>query len=353
MMSKNESQDKGDNSSGTKAEVTESAELALPETTTLNTETARAERIEQSNIEEDTIKPGNFEDHKVGNEMSETNAAGVVQGVGHQLRAARMARSMSIGEVSRQLRLSAKQIEAIEKEDFEKLHGRTFLRGFVRNYANLLQLDPAPILQLLPSTLLTDSPRHITHQPKITTPYSSDRQWSQRTSNDGRGRSTSFKTVLLILLLLIIYGIYQSIDWGQVSALKDNIETDILIENESVNGQATRELQLPLSPVISTDNQSQSLISTDNQSHSLIGNDQGMLHFKFNDESWVQVRDSANKVIFKQINAGGTEQIISGKRPLTLVIGKAADVDLTYNNRLVDLVPYTSKSEGIARLTLE
>ncbi|MDP1949835.1 MAG: helix-turn-helix domain-containing protein [Nitrosomonas sp.] len=348
-MSNNEDQGKGVQSGGIKTEVTEAEtiEVALLEKAIVSTETAEikatveTERIEQDNIEVDTFEQSNFKENMV-KEMNEIDAAGIVQGVGHQLRAARIARNMSIGEVSRQLRLSAKQIEAIEKEDFEKLHGRTFLRGFVRNYANLLQLDPAPILQLLPSALPTNLSRNITHQPKIT-PYSSDWQWNQRSSNRGRGLSTSLKMVLLILLSLVIYGIHQSIDWGRTSALNDEIETDISIKNESTNGQAKIALKLPLSPVV----------STSNQNNNLDGNDQGILHFKFNDESWVEVKDSANEIIFKQINAGGMEQVVRGKRPLTLVIGKAAGVDLSYNNRSIDLAPYTSESEGVARLTLE
>ena len=64
-MSKNESQDKGDSNSGIETKVTESAELALLETVTLNTE-----GIEHNNIEEDAIKPSDFEDQKVGSVIS-------------------------------------------------------------------------------------------------------------------------------------------------------------------------------------------------------------------------------------------------------------------------------------------
>ena len=86
------------------------------------------------------------------NEFNNIDAASVVQSVGHLLRNARMAKGMSIDEVSRQLRLSVPQIEAIEKEDFERIPGRTFLRGFIRNYAHLVQLNPAPLLQMLPAS---------------------------------------------------------------------------------------------------------------------------------------------------------------------------------------------------------
>src|SRR4029450_1063669 len=39
---------------------------------------------------------------------------------------------------------------ALEEEDFAQLLGRTFARGFVRNYARLLNLDGADLLSMLP-----------------------------------------------------------------------------------------------------------------------------------------------------------------------------------------------------------
>ena len=58
------------------------------------------------------------------------------------LRDARLARGLSVQEVARQLRLSIRQVTALEEDDYSKLSSGTFLRGFVRNYAKLLQVDP-------------------------------------------------------------------------------------------------------------------------------------------------------------------------------------------------------------------
>ncbi|MFO7579304.1 MAG: helix-turn-helix domain-containing protein, partial [Nitrosomonas halophila] len=64
-----------------------------------------------------------------------------VANVGRILREERTRRGLSIGEIARRLRLTEQQVESIEAEDFAKLPSTTFLRGYVRNYANLLQLD--------------------------------------------------------------------------------------------------------------------------------------------------------------------------------------------------------------------
>ncbi|MCA1979039.1 MAG: helix-turn-helix domain-containing protein, partial [Thiobacillus sp.] len=70
-----------------------------------------------------------------------------VQGaVGKALRAARESRGMSVEDAATRLRLMHRQIDAMESEDFSSLGQPVFARGFVRNYARLLGLDPEPLL---------------------------------------------------------------------------------------------------------------------------------------------------------------------------------------------------------------
>ncbi len=72
---------------------------------------------------------------------SDNQTAGTVA-PGAALAAAREALNLSVAEVARQLKLSVSQIEALEAGAYEKLPGPVFVRGFIRNYARLLRLDP-------------------------------------------------------------------------------------------------------------------------------------------------------------------------------------------------------------------
>jgi cytoskeleton protein RodZ len=62
----------------------------------------------------------------------------------------REALGLSIDDVALQLKLAPRQVVAIERDDFASLPGRTFIRGFVRNYARLLKLDVDAVLEALP-----------------------------------------------------------------------------------------------------------------------------------------------------------------------------------------------------------
>ncbi|MBI5937860.1 MAG: helix-turn-helix domain-containing protein [Betaproteobacteria bacterium] len=71
-----------------------------------------------------------------------------LQGIGPKLAATRAAKGLSTAEVAAKLRLGVRQVEALEADAFEQLPGEVFVRGFVRNYARFLELDPE---ELLPS----------------------------------------------------------------------------------------------------------------------------------------------------------------------------------------------------------
>jgi len=75
------------------------------------------------------------------------------------------------------------------------------------------------------------------------------------------------------------------------------------------------------------------------------------VRFVFDEESWVEVRDRNDTVIFYQLNASGTTRRVSGLPPLTIVVGNAHGVRMTYAGQPVDLARHTKID--VARLTLE
>lgn len=63
--------------------------------------------------------------------------------LGALLQTERVKRHLSIGDVSEQLKLPTRQIEALEQADFSKLPEPVFIRGFLRSYGRYLNLDEA------------------------------------------------------------------------------------------------------------------------------------------------------------------------------------------------------------------
>ncbi len=78
--------------------------------------------------------------------MSETVYDDFELGIGTALRDARVARNLSLAEVSALLRIREAHLEAIELEDFEQLPGNVYAIGFIRTYAQYLELNESDLI---------------------------------------------------------------------------------------------------------------------------------------------------------------------------------------------------------------
>ncbi|WP_369602444.1 RodZ domain-containing protein [Hahella sp. SMD15-11] len=73
---------------------------------------------------------------------------------------ARQAQGLSTRQVADRLHIIPRYVEALEKSQFDLLPGEVFIKGYVRAYAELLKLDPAPLLgQLSTELAAAASPR--------------------------------------------------------------------------------------------------------------------------------------------------------------------------------------------------
>lgn len=304
---------------------------------------------------------------------TEAEAVRTEQSAGQLLRAARLERGMSIEDVARKLRLSVRQITALEEDDYGKFSSATFLRGFVRNYAKLLQVDEAPLLRRLQQLLPPLPAPTISYQIEgIPFP-----------SNQKRGRrNLVIAGGVILALLLLIYEIYTGSEGN-----KESQQSTVKIETRTEAEQVAAPSQLELPPPISTSDAgpmpsaedvavaekkheippavpgspsparqvTPSAVGTESAnaaaSESVDGAD--VLRLVFEGESWVEVKDSKGKLLLSKVNLPGTEQLLHGKSPFFLAIGNAAEVKLAYNNKPVDLAPYINTFGGTARLSLK
>ena len=83
-------------------------------------------------------------------EAPKTGSLSASASAGATLKAAREAAGLSLDAVAQQLKLAPRQVQALEDDDYQHLPGRTFVRGFARNYARFVHLDADAVLALLP-----------------------------------------------------------------------------------------------------------------------------------------------------------------------------------------------------------
>ena len=68
---------------------------------------------------------------------------------GARLATRRRELNLSLDQVSQKLKLSPRQIAAIEANDFASLAGMATVKGFIRSYAKGLDMDPEPLVKMV------------------------------------------------------------------------------------------------------------------------------------------------------------------------------------------------------------
>jgi cytoskeletal protein RodZ len=76
----------------------------------------------------------------------------LADGLGEFLRRERELRRISLDDIAERTKISRRYLEAIEEGQYERLPGETFVRGFIRSYAQSIGLDPEDTLLIYSQT---------------------------------------------------------------------------------------------------------------------------------------------------------------------------------------------------------
>ncbi|HEX6004853.1 MAG TPA: RodZ domain-containing protein [Burkholderiales bacterium] len=272
------------------------------------------------------------------------------RGPGAVLAAARTAQNLSIADVARQLKLSASQVAALEAGEYERLPGPVFVRGFVRNYARLLKVDPDRLLEMVSGIPGADVANEMPTTRGTPFPTHKEHRWPRL-------------LMLSALLAVVALGAYEfywydrsSTDDAPVSAVPPIAIPEPAVPSAPAPVSSAPAAApsappgAPAEPAVAPVEVTTPSANEGTPTPAISG--EGALRFVFSRDSWVQVRDGTGKVIMTRLNAAGTEQTLSGKPPFSLVIGNARGVRLSYNGESVDLGPHTVRDD-VARLRLE
>ncbi|MBA3534753.1 MAG: helix-turn-helix domain-containing protein [Ardenticatenales bacterium] len=130
--------------------------------------------------------------------------------IGVLLRTTREEQGLSLEEVEKGTRIRARFLEALEENDFDSLGGDVYLRGFLRNYATYLGVDPTPLLAEL-------APVHSPALPKVT--YIS--QESHYLSEPLQSNPVPFGRIFSMLLIGALVMALAYFIWWQPAAQRD------------------------------------------------------------------------------------------------------------------------------------
>ena len=81
-----------------------------------------------------------------------------MESLGNKLKITREAKGWSYDYVSRETNISARYLEALEREDFSCFPGEPYVRGFLKNYGEYLGINPDELLSLYRSLRIQEQP---------------------------------------------------------------------------------------------------------------------------------------------------------------------------------------------------
>jgi|GEM_PF-564471 len=333
---------------------------------------------------------------------------------GETLKRAREARGESLIDVARILKLSAHQLEALEDGRYDILPGPTFVRGFLRNYANYLGVPPEPLLEGI--NVRTPTAADLASMIKL--------DGNVQPAASPRPRSSIFPVLLIVLAVALalagLAGVGAYLGWFELrfdsSPAEAPVRADppkapppaasapetspmhaeppetspppetaptpekaiqlkpqiiklerpvpVNVMQEWAAEAAQRESEMMIVPVDLMGSGSDPASTASSASSRALAAAQtrpapavpsapevATLRLVFGASTLAQVRDSSGKLIFTRTGTKGSANSVKGKPPFSVMIRQANNMKLEFNGQAVDLKGHTGK-DGVARLTL-
>jgi cytoskeleton protein RodZ len=121
--------------------------------------------------------------------------------IGATLRAARMSARIDVSEIEAQTKIRAKYLRALENEEWDLLPGPTFVRSFLRTYAQALGLDAKALVEEY--RLNYERPSEGALEPIVSTPSASPTR-GRVPARPSRGYMALVGVVGVVIVLLVI-----------------------------------------------------------------------------------------------------------------------------------------------------
>ena len=266
------------------------------------------------------------------------------------LRSHREKLNLSIKEISLELRLEETIIRDIESANFDNFSSYLFLKGYLKNYADFLEI-------------------------KINLPEYKERKKPKIKKEKNKVvRKSYINYILALIVLVLIY--FFLIENNKIVAEAEN--KTILIQKDSVSRDKddaekiykeektdniitpyketieslSKEIDSKLEVIIddSKENLNEKSTADSNEKPLELIQDQ-ILIIKYSDDSWTEIINSNGDIVFFDLVKGGKSIKIKILTPFEILLGDATAVNIKYNNKVVK-IPYFNPDNNVGKIKI-
>ncbi|MDX1487612.1 MAG: DUF4115 domain-containing protein [Acidiferrobacterales bacterium] len=299
--------------------------------------------------------------------MNDTrNAPAAGAGPGKRLYEARMRAQLSAEQVAEMLHLSTHQIAALEQDEFDRLPGPTYVRGYLRNYAQLLGLPSDEIVQSYSRSngaVRTARRNALAPEPEVTT-------------RDATVRLATLLVAVTLILLAVVWWqgrsskptIPEPISQMEQEA-PPGVEPDAIVGAEPVEEVEPRvDTHIDVAPIVTVEEppaQPVDVPPVEPQGQDTAealppgttmaepvpaAGETAQLVLRTRDASWADIRDArGNKLVYMLVPA--QQRItLTGVPPFEVFVGNPEAVTVEFNGEHVEAAKF--KRGLVARFTL-
>ncbi|WP_397449560.1 helix-turn-helix domain-containing protein [Pseudomonas sp. NA-150] len=317
---------------------------------------------------------------------------------GETLRQGRESKNWSLPDVASRLNLTVTSLSNVESGDFEKLPGHTFARGYIRAYAKLLGLDQTLLVQQFDHYTGTDGQGSNVHSlGRIEEPVRLSHNilrivsllllivlvgagffwWQDQAAMRGKeptGMNLEHVEVESADGTTQIHPLDEPedqavaenqstpatpavtpADVAAAAAVAPSVAAAAAVAPAQVVAVAPVHVAVapvvpaapvhtaPLAPVTTVaPTPATTAPVTTPAAPAVVAAGAGQVHIQFVNDCWTQVTDGNGKVLVSGLKRKGDSLDVSGKPPLTVRLGFARGVQVSYNGQPVDVAPFTS-----------
>ena len=266
------------------------------------------------------------------------------------LRSHREKLNLSIKEISLELRLVETIIRDIESANFDNFSSYLFLKGYLKNYADFLEI-------------------------KINLPEYKERKKPKIKKEKNKVvRKSYINYILALVVLVLIYffliennkivaeaenktiliqkdSVSRDKDNAEKIYQEENIDNIITPYNETIK-PLSKEIDNKLEVIIndSKENINEKSITDINENPLELTQDQ-ILIIEYSDDSWTEIINSNGDIVFFDLVKGGKSIKIKILAPFEILLGDATSVNIKYNNKIVK-VPYFNPDNNVGKIKI-
>lgn len=327
---------------------------------------------------------------------SEEQEAPATESLGQILKAAREAKGMSVADVATALHLRPSVVKDLEADDFSNISSTTYVRGYIKNFARIVEADKQKVEACLSSQV-----------PGVSQPaMQSFSRKTVRQARDKRYLMLTYLVIVILLALLVFWWLQTSkffnsaaVDFSRptaeevAAAGQTSIQDDLMqrlgndaeaqsetapqadmqtayeqpegsvgvsVVGEKAQVGTTAETSAPQTntaaetaaaettanstlgntnpaPAANTETPQATVAERPNTAQSAPGEGMAALVMSFSADCWVQVKDATGKLLVSDLRKAGQTINLSGKAPFSFILGAPQAVSLSINGEAASL----------------